>query len=153
LCDRCHCQRTLYPGIRVAQYLALTQNRPFDFAVVDEAQDMGIAELLMLKAIVNTQQPDRLFFTGDLGQRIFQQPFSWKAVGVDLRGRSQNLTINYRTSHQIRTAADRLLPSSLADVDGNIEDRRNTVSVFNGLSPTIEICADVDREIQRFAGR
>ena len=133
---------------RVAQYLALTQNRPFDFAVVDEAQDMGIAELLMLTEIVNTQQPDCLFFTGDLGQRIFQQPFSWKAVGVDLRGRSQNLTINYRTSHQIRIAADRLLPSSLADVDGNVEDRRNTVSVFNGLSPTIEICADVEREIQ-----
>lgn len=133
---------------RVAQYLALTQNRPFDFAVVDEAQDMGIAELLMLTTITNTQQPDSLFFTGDLGQRIFQQPFSWKAVGVDLRGRSQNLTINYRTSHQIRTVADRLLPSSLADVDGNVEDRRNTVSVFNGISPAIEICADVDREIQ-----
>ena len=43
-----------------------------------------------------------LFFAGDLGQRIFQQPFSWKAAGADVRGRSTTLKINYRTSHQIR---------------------------------------------------
>ena len=90
--------------------------------VVDEAQDVGIAELRFLAAL-GDRRPDSLFFTGDLGQRIFQQPFSWKALGVDIRGRSQTLTINYRTSHQIRTAADRLLPSSLADVDGNTEHR------------------------------
>jgi hypothetical protein len=40
-----------------------------------------------------------LFFAGDLGQRIFQQPFSWKSLGVDIRGRSRTLRINYRTSH------------------------------------------------------
>lgn len=61
---------------------------------------MGIAELRFLAAI-GTQRPDSLFFTGDLGQRIFQQPFSWKSLGVDIRGRSQTLTINYRTSYQI----------------------------------------------------
>jgi hypothetical protein len=31
-------------------------------------------------------RPNALFFAGDLGQRIFQQPFSWKALGVDIRG-------------------------------------------------------------------
>jgi hypothetical protein len=51
-----------------------------------------------------------LFFADDLGQRIFQQPFSWTTLGVDVRGHSQILKINYRTSHQIRQAADRLLP-------------------------------------------
>jgi hypothetical protein len=45
------------------------------------------------------------------------------------------LRINYRTSHQIRVQADRLLPLALSDVDGNAEDRRGTVSVFNGLAP------------------
>jgi hypothetical protein len=33
-------------------------------------------------------KPDGLFFTADLGQRIFQQPFSWKALGLDVRGHS-----------------------------------------------------------------
>ena len=49
-------------------------------------------------------RPNSLFFAGDLGQRIFQQPFSWKALGVDIRGRSRTLRVNYRTSHQIRHA-------------------------------------------------
>jgi superfamily I DNA/RNA helicase len=84
-------------------------------------------------------RPNALFFAGDLGQRIFQQPFSWKALGVDIRGRSRTLRVNYRTSHQIRTQADRLLGPVLTDVDGNNEDRSDTVSVFNGPPP--KICA------------
>jgi len=136
-----------WPGLfrRATDHLAESDNRPFDFAVVDEAQDMGISELRLL-AILGNRRPDSLFFTGDLGQRIFQQPFSWKALGVDIRGRSQTLHINYRTSHQIRASADRLLPSTLADVDGNVEERRGTVSVFNGPAPKIEICDDPDAE-------
>lgn len=135
---------------RVAQYWAEIPDRPFDFVVVDEAQDMGISELRMLAALTDAHA-DSLFFTGDLGQRIFQQPFSWKALGVDIRGRSQTLTINYRTSHQIRQQADRLLPSTLADVDGNVESRRNTVSVFNGPAPAIEVCNNADTESQTVA--
>jgi hypothetical protein len=52
--------------------------------------------------------------------RIFQQPFSWKALSVDVRGRSRTLRINYRTSHQIRSQADRLLGPQVTDgaVDG-----------------------------------
>ncbi len=80
-----------------------------------------------------------LFFAGDLGQRIFQQPFSWKALGVDIRGRSRTLHVNYRTSHQIRMQADRLLGPEVSDVDGNTEERSHTISVFNGPAPTIQV--------------
>ena len=124
---------------RVAQHLAdQCKNPPFDFAVIDEAQDIGVAELRFLAALGGGRQ-NSLFFAGDLGQRIFQQPFSWKALGVDVRGRSHTLRVNYRTSHQIRMQADRLLAPELSDVDGNTEDRRGTVSVFNGPKPEIEI--------------
>jgi hypothetical protein len=61
------------------------------------AQDVGIVELRFLAAL-GAGRPDALFFAGDLGQRIFQQPFSWKSLGVDIRGRSHALRINYRTS-------------------------------------------------------
>jgi hypothetical protein len=118
---------------------------PFDFVVVDEAQDVGVAELRFLAALA-ANSTDGLFFSGDLGQRIFQQPFSWRSLGVDVRGRSFTLRINYRTSHQIRVQADRLLPPALADVDGNAEDRRGTVSVFNGSAPTIETFDDPEQE-------
>lgn len=87
----------------------------------------------------------------DLGQRIFQEPFSWKALGVDIRGRSKTLKVNYRTSHQIRQAADRLLPKVVQDVDGIEQDRRGTVSVFNGPEPDVMTFADADAETRGIA--
>ena len=123
---------------RVAEKLTEEQRAPFEFAIVDEAQDIAVPELRFLAAL-GSGRPNSLFFAGDLGQRIFQQPFSWKALGVDVRGRSSTLRLNYRTSHQIRRQADRLLPPELADVDGNTEDRRGTVSIFNGPEPRIEV--------------
>ncbi len=129
-----------YPDLfsRLASKFEKSRNLPYDFAVVDEAQDVRIAQLRFLAAL-GANQPNRLFFAGDLGQRIFQQPFSWKALGVDIRGRSSTLKINYRTSHQIRMQADRLLSPEVSDVDGNTEDRRGTISVFNGAPPAIQV--------------
>ena len=122
----------------LAAALAAGKHAPFEFAVVDEAQDISVAHLRFLAAL-GASRPDALFFAGDLGQRIFQQPFSWKSLGVDIRGRSRTLRINYRTSHQIRQQADRLLGPQATDVDGNSETRSDTVSVFNGPPPVIRV--------------
>lgn len=125
---------------RLAQRASTLKHPPFEFVVVDEAQDVSIAQLRFLAAMSTSREvvrPNSLFFAGDLGQRIFQQPFSWKSLGVDIRGRSRTLHINYRTSHQIRAQADLLLGPEVTDVDGNSEVRRGTVSVFNGLAPEI----------------
>ncbi len=137
--------------LRLASGLSETEARPFDFAVIDEAQDIGVAELRFLAAL-GAGRPDGLFFAGDIGQRIFQQPFSWKAVGVDVRGRSFTLKVNYRTSQQIRMKADRLLPSDVADVDGNSESRKGTVSVFDGPEPTLRLFPDPKAEAEAVGG-
>jgi mRNA-degrading endonuclease RelE of RelBE toxin-antitoxin system len=129
-------QATVFTNL--ASELAKTNKRPFDFAVVDEAQDIGIPQLRFFAALGGNRS-NALFFAGDLGQRIFQHPFSWKALGVDIRGRSRTLRVNYRTSHQIRMQADRLLGPQVADVDGNVDDRRDTVSIFNGPLPVIQV--------------
>lgn len=130
---------------RVTAQLAASPRAHYDFAVVDEAQDLGVPELRFLAAL-GGGRPDALFFAGDLGQRIFQAPFSWLSLGVDVRGRSHTLRINYRTSHQIRSQADRLLPAELSDVDGTREDRRGTISVFNGPDPEVRLFADAGAE-------
>lgn len=124
---------------------------PYDFVVVDEAQDVSVAQLRFV-ASLGRDRPDALFFAGDLGQRIFQVPFSWRSLGVDIRGRSATLRINYRTSHQIRAQADRLLGKQITDVDGNIEDRRATTSVFNGPAPLLRV-VNTAAEESGFVGR
>jgi mRNA-degrading endonuclease RelE of RelBE toxin-antitoxin system len=131
----------------LAVAISKNKNVVFDFVVVDEAQDLSIAHIRFLAAL-GGGRPNALFFAGDLGQRIFQQPFSWKALGVDVRGRSRTLRVNYRTSHQIRTQADLLLGPVVTDVDGNSEDRSDTVSVFNGPRPTVYSFKNEDEEIK-----
>lgn len=134
---------SLYTGL-AARLLEKTA-KPYEYAVVDEAQDISVPQLRFLSAIAG-DRPNGLFFSGDLGQRIFRQPFSWKSLGVDVRGRSRTLRVNYRTSHQIRSQADRLLDPEMSDVDDNIEDRRGTVSVFNGPPPEVLVLSSPAEE-------
>jgi len=134
----------------LASKISNSSHPPFDFVVVDESQDLSVPQLLFLAAF-DTGRSNSLFFAGDLGQRIFQQPFSWKSLGVDIRGRSRTLRINYRTTHQIRTQADRLLAPELSDIDGNKEERCGTISIFNGPKPTIIILDKPEDEIQKIA--
>ena len=132
---------------KLAETIPNRKHPIFDYIVVDEAQDIGVQQLRFLAAIAGNRA-NALFFAGDLGQRIFQTPFSWKSLGVDVRGRSRTLNINYRTSHQIRSQADRLLGPEVSDVDGNVESRKNTISIFNGPEPTICSYADTEAESQ-----
>ncbi len=129
--------------------------RPFTHAVVDEAQDISVPELHFLAAIAG-DRPNGLFFAGDIGQRIFRAPFPWKAAGVDIRGRSRSLKVNYRTSQQIRSQADRLLPTSLTEADGSEDRRTGVMSLFEGPTPEIAEFPDIEAEIisvaQWFAG-
>jgi hypothetical protein len=98
---------------------------------------------------VNPKQqpnPDALFFAGDPGQTIFQQAFSWKSIDVEVRGRSRTLHANYRTSHQKRLQADKLVGNEVTDADGNIEDKSKAVYIFNGPAPTVKIFVNENEE-------
>lgn len=141
-----------YAGLftRLAQHIESTNTRPYDFVVIDESQDISPYHLRFLAALGNNQS-NTLFFAGDLGQRIFQQPFSWRSLGIDIRGRSRTLHVNYRTSHQIRRRADLLLAPEVTDADGNIEERGNTISVFNGPSPEVKIFDTIEDEYRFIA--
>src|SRR5439155_209227 len=130
---------------RLAAHLAAGARPPYDFVVVDEAQDVSVPQLRFVAAL-GGDRPDALFFAGDLGQRIFHIPFSWLSLGVDIRGRSARLRVNYRTSHQIRAQADRLLGKHVSDVDGNTEERGGTISVFNGPDPAIRVLDSAEEE-------
>jgi mRNA-degrading endonuclease RelE of RelBE toxin-antitoxin system len=134
----------MFAGLAAA--VASARNPPYTAAVIDEAQDVSVQQLRFFAALGGAK-PNALFFAGDLGQRIFQQPFSWTSLGVDVRGRARTLRVNYRTSHQIRAQADRLLEAQIADVDGNEELRGDAISVFNGSPPILRTFADEAAEI------
>lgn len=121
----------------LADALGGRSRKPFDHVVIDEAQDLAPAELRFFAALAPAHA-DGLFLSGDVGQRIFQHPFSWASLGVDVRGRSHTLKVCYRTSQQIRRAADRLLPAVLRDTDGLEDERRGIISVFDGPAPEVK---------------
>ncbi len=124
---------------------------PFEHVVVDEAQDLTVAQVRFLAA-VGEGRDDALFLAGDIGQRIFRLPFSWAKLGLDIRGRSHSLKVNYRTSHQIRAMADRLLPPAITDLDGVEEGRRGTVSIFDGPVPEVRLLDDSKAEAEFVSG-
>lgn len=129
----------------LASVVNVNKLKPYTNVVVDEAQDISISQLRLVSALTG-KAPDCAFFAGDSGQRIFQLPFSWKSIGVDVKGRAKTLNVNYRTSHQIRQQADLLLGPEVSDADGNIEQRNTTISVFNGPAPQIEIFKSIEDE-------
>src|SRR5690606_40015628 len=93
---------------------------PFDAVVIDEAQDLKGPELRFLAAL---SQRENLMLVGDTGQRIYPGGFALLSLGIDVRGRSQTLRVNYRTTEQIRRAADKMLGTISDDMDGGTEDR------------------------------
>ena len=109
---------------------------PYQHVIVDECQDFGPAELALLRALCEPGEND-LFFCGDEGQRIYKQQVSWLSLGIDVRGRSKRLELNYRTTEQIRRLADALLPAAVTDGDGHNEDHR-TRSVLSGPPPEMQ---------------
>lgn len=121
----------------LAKALDGRSTKPLDHVIIDEAQDLAPAELRFFAALAS-DRPDSLFLSGDIGQRIFQHPYSWASLGVEVRGRSHTLKVCYRTSQQIRRAADRLLPTVLRDSDGLEDERRGIVSVFDGPPPEVK---------------
>jgi hypothetical protein len=131
----------------LADAFATRDRKPFDHVVIDEAQDLAPAELRFFSALA-PKRADALFLSGDVGQRIFQPPYSWASLGIDVRGRSQTLRVCYRTSQQIRRAADRLLPAVLRDSDGSEDERRGIVSVFDGPPPEIRSVETAEAEAE-----
>ncbi|MDR3468143.1 MAG: AAA family ATPase [Xanthobacteraceae bacterium] len=118
--------------------------RPFQHVVVDEAQDLGPRELRLVAALAPAGSRS-LTFAGDVGQRIFRWPFSWLSAGIDVRGRSHRLKVNYRTTAEIRRFSDHLLPARLTEVDGEAEER-GAVSLLRGPKPGLKGSVDLAGE-------
>lgn len=82
-----------------AAHLARQNERPADHVLVDEGQDLSPTHWLLLRALV-AEGADDLFVADDSHQRIYSTRVVPGRYGVAIVGRSQRLTLNYRTTAQ-----------------------------------------------------
>jgi AAA domain/UvrD-like helicase C-terminal domain len=110
--------------------------RPYASIVVDETQDFGPQALKLLRAMVAPGAND-LFFVGDGHQRIYSRHrAAMSKCGIDIRGRSRKLYINYRTTDEIRRKAVALLEGvEVDDLDDGHDEMQRYRSLSHGPSP------------------
>jgi superfamily I DNA/RNA helicase len=104
---------------------------------VDEAQDLHPAQWRLLRAAVPAG-PDDLFLVGDPHQRIRQHRVSMRDTGVHIVGRTQRLTVSYRTTQEILDWAVRVLGLAPAEeLDGWPDSLDGYESPMHGRRPIV----------------
>ncbi|HZK54816.1 MAG TPA: 3'-5' exonuclease [Desulfosporosinus sp.] len=120
-------------------FIQLKSKLPYDAVIVDEAQDFSVQALKLIRAISGEAHNNDLFITGDAHQRIYRNKVTLKQCGINVRGRSSILKINYRTTEETRLWATRLLNGILIDdLDDGIEEGKGYKSLMHGPKP--EVC-------------
>lgn len=79
-----------------------------------------------------------IFIVGDAHQRIYGRRAAMTACGINVRGRSRQLRLNYRTSDEIRKWAVSILEGvSVDDLDEGADSLNGYTSVFRGPAPQL----------------
>lgn len=134
-----------------ARLVAARETPPFRHVVVDEIQDLHPAQWRLLRA-ATAPGPDDLFLTGDPHQRIYGNHVSLRQIGIDVRGRSARLRINYRTSAEILRWSMRVLSgTAVEDLDEGIDSLAGYHSALHGEEPEISPAANAAQEAEELA--
>lgn len=131
-----------------------TAARRYSAIIVDEAQDLTLVGLQLLRALVNgSAQDDRangLMLLGDGAQRIYTGGFTLGQAGLEVRGRSTVLKTNYRNTAEIVGAA--MTVAGDAEVDDLGETfRRGDATVYTlrrSRKPLLFECASFEDQLR-----
>ena len=106
--------------------------------VIDETQDLGPQALRLLRAMI-ASNPNDLFFVGDGHQRIYtRNKAAMSKCGIDIRGRSKKLYLNYRTTDEIRRQAVAVLEGcEIDDLDDGHDETKRYKSLSHGPVPQV----------------
>ena len=105
--------------------------------IVDEAQDISAAAFTLIRAAVPSAEND-LFIVGDAHQRIYRHKVVLGRVGIEVRGRSKKLRVNYRTTDEIRRwACAQLQGCAIDDLDGDLDSLKGYRSLTHGEAPDV----------------
>lgn len=107
--------------------------------IVDEGQDFSDNAYRLIRAIAGEPHQDDIFIVGDTHQRIYRNHQTLSKCGINIRGRSHILRINYRTTEEIRRRAFALLNGiSFDDMDEGVDLDDECQSLTHGDAPIIE---------------
>lgn len=144
--------------------------KQYAHVVVDEGQDFSTPAYRVLRSLVDEHDND-MFIVGDAQQRIYGRTVVLSKCGIKITGRAKRLTINYRTTEEIRSAADRIFATGMSgfvdavfdavsgaatnetqpmfsdDLDGGVVPSGDSRSLFNGPAPLTHRFATQQDEI------
>ena len=122
-----------------------------DHVLVDEGQDLGPAHWQLMRALVG-EHADDLFIAEDSHQRIYGQRIVLSQFGIRIVGRSQRLTLNYRTTAQnLAYAINVLRGGKYVDLEDAAESSAAYRSARSGPVPRLIPCATLSEELDKAA--
>jgi superfamily I DNA/RNA helicase len=126
---------------------------PYRHVVVDEGQDLHPAQWRLLRALV-APGPNDMFLLADPYQRIYDSHVSLAQLGIEVRGRTRRLTVNYRTTHEILDLSVKVLSGDAAvGLDGEADTLRGYRSVTRGSAPALATHTSRDSEFEALIER
>lgn len=126
-------------------------HRLADHVIVDESQDLHVSHWRLLRALVRPGHND-LFVCEDSHQRIFGEKVVLGHVGIEIRGRSRRLTLNYRTTRQnLDFAVGVLKNAGVTDMEGEPEETAGYRSPLTGPAPRLLMAKDLSGELDLVA--
>ena len=116
--------------------------------IVDEGQDFSPQAYMLLRKMI-PETPNDIFIVGDSQQRIYRNNASLGKCGINIKGRSKILKINYRTTEDIRKWAFALLNNTaFDDLDDGVYESKGYKSLFNGPTPIVKNFRTQQEEMQ-----
>ena len=121
----------------------------YKHVIVDEGQDLSANGFKLLRAIAGEEHDNDMFIVGDAHQRIYKNKAVLSRCGINVRGRSSILRINYRTTEEIRKAAFALLSGiSFDDLDDDYDIGDKCQSLTHGKVPEVLRLGNANEEFE-----
>lgn len=116
--------------------------------IVDEGQDFSDNAFRLLRTVAGEERPNDIFIVGDSHQRIYNNYPTLSKCGINVRGRSSILKINYRTTEETRRYAFALLNGiPFDDLDDGVDIGDKCQSLVHGEAPVVKCFADANEEL------
>ena len=128
-------------------------------AIVDESQDLTLAGLQLVLALTQGTETrdlrDRLLLVGDAGQKIFPGGFTLAQAGIDVKGNSSVLRLNYRNPRSVIDTATACTRSGTVNDLGDEYPRADAdaTTTRDGEKPILLGPLNVARQIELVAER